>query len=124
MQFCKALECGVLDVRRLKVTQQNCKFSRSDRLVPCTLRVIYAEELLLYLLLHLIQIQKGLFLPAVFIGILAVLFLWAVVLLLFFLVRKIRKKERWKWWEFLFLPLQSIYSIWLGYEFLIGILFF
>ncbi len=88
------------------------------------LYIIYAEELLLYLLLHLIQIQKGLFLPAVFIGILAVLFLWAVVFLLFFLVRKIRKKERWKWWEFLFLPLQSIYSIWLGYEFLIGILFF
>ena len=86
--------------------------------------IIYAAELLLYLLFHVIQIQKGAFLPAVFIGILAVLFLWTVVFLLLFLVRKIRKKERWKWWEFLFLLLQGAYSIWQGYEFLIGILFF
>ena len=86
--------------------------------------IIYAAELLIYLLFHVIQIQKGPFLPAVFIGILAALFLWAVVFLLLFLVRKIRKKERWKWWEILFLPLQGAYSIWLGYEFLIGILFF
>ena len=88
------------------------------------LYIIYAAELLLYLLFHVIQIQKGAFLPAVFIGILADLFLWAVVFLLLFLVRKIRKKERWKWWEFLFLLLQGAYSIWQGYEFLIGILFF
>ena len=86
--------------------------------------IIYAAELLLYLLFHVIQIQKGAFLPAVFIGILAVLFLWAVVFLLLFLVRKKKKKERWKWWEILFLFLQGAYSIWLGYEFLIGILFF
>lgn len=85
---------------------------------------IYGTELLLYLLFHAAQIRKGLFSPAVFTGILAVLFLWAVVFLLLFLVRKIRKKERWKWWEILFLFLQGAYSIWLGYEFLIGILFF
>ena len=88
------------------------------------LYIIYAAELLLYLLFHFIQIQKGLFGPVFFTGILAVLFLWAAVFLLFFLVRKIRKKEGWKRWEMLFLPLQSVYSIWLGYELLIGILFF
>ena len=88
------------------------------------LYIIYAAELLLYLLFHFIQIQKGLFGQVFFTGILAALFLWAVVFLLLFLVRKIRKKEGWKRWEMLFLPLQSVYSIWLGYEFLIGILFF
>ena len=85
---------------------------------------IYVTEVLLYLLLHAAQIRKGLFSPAVFTGILAVLFLWAVFFLLLFLVRKIRKKEGWKRREILFLLLQSVYSIWLGYEFLIGILFF
>ena len=88
------------------------------------LYIIYAAELLFYLMFHFIQIQKGLFGQVFFTGILAALFLWAVVFLLLFLVRKIRKKERWKWWEFLFLLLQGAYSIWQGYEFLIGILFF
>ena len=78
------------------------------------LYIIYAAELLLYLLFHFIQIQKGLFGQVFFTG----------ILLLLFLVRKIRKKEQWKWWEILFLLLQGAYSIWLGYEFLIGILFF
>ena len=64
---------------------------------------IYVTEVLLYLLLHAAQIRKGLFSPAVFTGILAVLFLWAVVFLLLFLVRKIRKKEGWKRREILFL---------------------
>ena len=77
------------------------------------LYIIYAAELLLYLLFHFIQIQKGLFGQVFFTGILAALFLWAVVFLLLFLV-----------WEILFLLLQGAYSIWLGYEFLIGILFF
>ena len=72
------------------------------------LYIIYAAELLLYLLFHFIQIQKGLFGPVFFTGILAVLFLWAAVFLLFFQVRKIRKKEGWKRWEMLFLPLQSV----------------
>ena len=56
------------------------------------LYIIYAAEFLLYLLFHFIQIQKGLFGQVFFTGILAALFLWAVVFLLLFLVRKIRKK--------------------------------
>ena len=50
------------------------------------LYIIYAAELLLYLLFHFIQIQKGLFGQVFFTGILAALFLWAVVFLLLFLV--------------------------------------
>ena len=45
------------------------------------LYIIYAAELLLYLLFHFIQIQKGLFGQVFFTGILAALFLWAVVFL-------------------------------------------
>ena len=48
------------------------------------LYIIYAAELLFYLLFHFIQIQKGLFGQVFFTGILAALFLWAVVFLLLF----------------------------------------